>query len=50
MAIGKLVDSGTIRILDLVFITKDADGEVRASSSRTTTTAPSTPSRARSAV
>ena len=26
--LGKLVDSGTIRILDLVFITKDADGEV----------------------
>ena len=28
--LGKLVESGTIRILDLVFITKDADGEVRA--------------------
>ena len=26
--LGKLVESGTIRILDLVFITKDADGEV----------------------
>jgi uncharacterized membrane protein len=26
----KLVDSGTIRILDLVFITKDADGNVDA--------------------
>src|SRR3954447_3761590 len=28
--LGKLVESGTIRILDLVFITKDADGDVRA--------------------
>jgi hypothetical protein len=28
--LGKLVESGTIRILDLVFITKDADGEVSA--------------------
>ena len=28
--LGKLVDSGTIRILDLVFITKDADGNVGA--------------------
>ena len=28
--LGKLVDSGTIRILDLVFITKDADGNVEA--------------------
>jgi hypothetical protein len=28
--LGKLVDSGTIRILDLVFITKDADGNVDA--------------------
>jgi hypothetical protein len=28
--LGKLVESGTIRILDLAFITKDADGEVRA--------------------
>ena len=28
--LGKLVDSGTIRILDLVFITKDADGNVAA--------------------
>jgi uncharacterized membrane protein len=27
--LAKLVDSGTIRILDLVFITKDADGDVR---------------------
>ena len=27
---AKLVDSGTIRILDLVFITKDADGNVQA--------------------
>ena len=26
--LGKLVESGTIRILDLVFITKDADGNV----------------------
>ena len=26
--LGKLVESGTIRILDLVFITKDADGDV----------------------
>ena len=28
--LGKLIDSGTIRILDLVFITKDADGNVGA--------------------
>lgn len=28
--LGKLVESGTIRILDLVFITKDADGDARA--------------------
>ena len=28
--LGKLVDSGTIRILDLVFITKDADGNAAA--------------------
>jgi hypothetical protein len=28
--LGKLVDSGTIRILDLVFITKDIDGNVEA--------------------
>lgn len=28
--LGKLVDSGTIRILDLVFITKDEDGDVHA--------------------
>ena len=28
--LGKLIDSGTIRILDLVFIIKDADGNVRA--------------------
>ena len=28
--LGKLVESGTIRILDLVFITKDADGNVGA--------------------
>jgi hypothetical protein len=28
--LGKLVESGTIRILDLVFIMKDADGAVRA--------------------
>jgi hypothetical protein len=28
--LGKLVESGTIRILDLVFITKDASGDVRA--------------------
>jgi hypothetical protein len=28
--LAKLVDSGTIRILDLVFITKDADGNVDA--------------------
>jgi hypothetical protein len=28
--LAKLVDSGTIRILDLVFITKDADGDARA--------------------
>ena len=28
--LGKLVESGTIRILDLVFITKDAAGEVSA--------------------
>jgi hypothetical protein len=28
--LGKLVDSGTIRVLDLVFITKDADGNVEA--------------------
>ena len=28
--LGKLVESGTIRILDLVFITKDADGNVAA--------------------
>lgn len=28
--LGKLVESGTIRILDLVFITKDAEGEVHA--------------------
>ena len=26
--LGKLVESGTIRVLDLVFITKDADGVV----------------------
>jgi hypothetical protein len=28
--LGKLVDSGTIRVLDLVFISKDANGDVRA--------------------
>ena len=28
--LGKLVDNGTIRVLDLVFITKDADGNVGA--------------------
>jgi hypothetical protein len=28
--LGKLVESGTIRILDLVFITKDGSGEVSA--------------------
>ena len=28
--LGKLVESGLIRILDLVFITKDADGNVEA--------------------
>jgi Family of unknown function (DUF6325) len=28
--LGKLVDSGTIRVLDLVFIMKDADGDVDA--------------------
>ena len=28
--LGKLVDSGTIRVLDLVFVTKDADGNVGA--------------------
>jgi hypothetical protein len=28
--LAKLVDSGTIRILDLVFITKDADGDFAA--------------------
>jgi uncharacterized protein DUF6325 len=28
--LGKLVDSGTIRILDLVFISKDTDGNVEA--------------------
>ena len=28
--LAKLVESGTIRILDLVFITKDADGNVAA--------------------
>ena len=28
--LAKLVESGTIRILDLVFITKDADGNVEA--------------------
>ena len=28
--LGKLVESGTIRVLDLVFITKDADGNVGA--------------------
>ena len=28
--LGKLVESGTIRILDLVFIMKDADGNVEA--------------------
>ena len=28
--LGKLVESGTIRILDLVFITKDGDGKVGA--------------------
>jgi hypothetical protein len=28
--LGKLVDSGQIRILDLVFITKDAEGNVKA--------------------
>ncbi len=27
-ALGDLVSSGTVRILDLVFITKDADGNV----------------------
>ena len=27
-ALGDLVESGTVRILDLVFITKDADGNV----------------------
>ena len=26
--LGKLMDSGTVRVLDLVFITKDADGNV----------------------
>jgi Family of unknown function (DUF6325) len=29
-AIGKLVDDGTIRVLDLVFITKDAAGDIAA--------------------
>jgi uncharacterized membrane protein len=29
-ALGDLVSSGTVRILDLVFITKDADGNVAA--------------------
>jgi hypothetical protein len=28
--LAKLVESGTIRVLDLVFITKDADGQVQA--------------------
>jgi hypothetical protein len=28
--LGKLVESGTIRVLDLVFITKDGDGNVQA--------------------
>jgi hypothetical protein len=28
--LGKLIDSGTIRVLDLVFISKDADGSVQA--------------------
>jgi Family of unknown function (DUF6325) len=28
--LAKLVDSGTIRVLDLVFITKDADGNAQA--------------------
>ena len=28
--LGKLVESGAIRILDLVFITKDADGNAAA--------------------
>jgi hypothetical protein len=28
--LAKLVESGTIRVLDLVFITKDADGNVQA--------------------
>jgi hypothetical protein len=28
--LGKLVESGTIRILDLVFVTKDGDGNVAA--------------------
>jgi Family of unknown function (DUF6325) len=28
--LGKLVESGTIRVLDLVFITKDADGNAAA--------------------
>jgi hypothetical protein len=36
--LGKLVDSGTIRILDLVFITKDIDGTSKPSTSTTTTT------------
>jgi hypothetical protein len=29
-ALGKLIDDGTIRILDLVFITKDAAGDIAA--------------------
>ena len=28
--LGKLIESGTIRVLDLIFITKDADGNVQA--------------------
>jgi hypothetical protein len=28
--LGKLIDSGTIRVLDLVFISKDSDGNVTA--------------------
>ena len=34
-----LVDSGTIRILDLVFVAKDADGDVSRRSSWTSSTA-----------
>ena len=48
--LGKLVDSGTIRILDLVFITKDAAGEVSAVEFEDhADVSPSTPSTVRSA-